>query len=163
MIRSLALSLWIVGATLAAVYFGATLSFNSSHQEPNAEEGPAQMTFKAVTVPIIANGAMQGYVLAQVTLTMKRGLLKTLPQPPDLAVADAIFKTLYAEEQVDFKNLKKQDLDKLSKAILESVNSRAGKPVAENVFIQELHYLSKQEAGAGLTLGPGAGAAGPRH
>jgi len=162
-IRSLALSIWIVGVTLAAAYFGATLSFHSSPPEHSAEEGPAQITFKAVTVPVIANGVMQGYVLTQVTLALKRDLLKTLPQPPDLVLADAIFKTLYAEEQVDFKNLKKQDLDKLSKAILESVNARAGKPVVDDVFIQELHYLSKQEAGAGLTLGSGAGAGNPRH
>jgi len=162
-IRSVALSIWIAGVTLAAAYFGATLSFHSIPPAPPAEEGPAQITLKSMTVPIIANGVMQGYVLAQVTLTMKRDLLKTMPQPPDLAVADAVFKALYAEEQVDFKNLKKQDLDKLSKVILESVNARAGGPAVENVFIQELHYLSKQEAGAGLTIGPAAGAGGTRH
>ncbi len=163
MIRSLALSIWIVGVTLAAAYFGATLSFHSPPPALPAEEAPAQITLKALTVPIIANGAMQGYVLAQITLTMKRDLLKAMPQPPDLAVTDAVFKTLYAEEQVDFKNLKKQDLDKLTKAITESVNARAGGPVVDNVFIQELHYLSKQEASGGLTLGPAAGAGGPHR
>jgi hypothetical protein len=164
-IRSLALSAWIVGVTLAAAYFGATVSFHSAPAKGPAEEGPMQMTLKSMSVPVIANGVMQGYVLAQVTLTLKRDLLKTLPQPPEFPIADSVFKVLYAEEQVDFKHLKKQDLDKVSNAILESVNARAAGPLVENVYIQELHYLSKQEAGAGLATGagPAAGAAPPQH
>ena len=104
---------------------------------------------------------MQGYVLTQIALVTKRDLLKTLPQPAEVVVADFVFKTLYAEEQVDFKHLTKQDLKKLSKTILESVNADAGVPSVENVFIQELHYLNKQEAG--VTVGPSPSAAAPHH
>ncbi len=157
MIRSLAVSIWIATLTLVSAYFGATVSFHSAHTPPPGEEGPAIITLKSMTVPIIANGAMQGYVLAQIALTVKRDLLKTLPQPPDLVVADSVFRTIYAEEQVDFKHLAKQDLDKLSKTILESVNARVGGPAVENVFIQELHYLNKQEAGVNLGTSPSAG------
>lgn len=128
MIRSAAVSIWIASLTLVSAYFGATLSFHSEKAPPPGEEGPALITLKAVTVPVIANGAMQGYVLAQIALTTKRDLLKTLPQPPEVVVADFVFKTLYAEEQVDFKHLTKQDLNKLSKTILESVNARAASP-----------------------------------
>ncbi len=166
MIRNLFVSIWILGLTLASAYFGATIPLGSKAHGPAGEEGPAQITLKSMTVPVIANGAMQGYVLAQLTLVMKRDLLKTLPQPPDLVLADYVFKTLYAEEQVDFKHLTKQDLDKLSKSILESVNARAGAPLVENVFLQELHYLNKQEAAAGIgaaASGAVAGAGACRH
>ena len=61
--------------------------------------------------------------------------------PPELR-----FKTLYAEEQVDFKHIEKTDLARLSQKIRDSINSRAGAVVAEDVFIQELHYMSKSDA-----------------
>ncbi len=150
MIRNIVVSIWILSLTLLSAYLGATVSFHSPPSSPPAgEEGPSLITLKSITVPVIANGAMQGYVLASITLTVKRPLLKKLPQPTDLVLADAVFKTLYAEEQVDFKNMPKQDLDKLTKIILESVNARAGVPVVEAVFIQELHFLNKQELASG--------------
>lgn len=155
MIRSLLISIWILSLALVSAYFGATIKFSSKPQSPAGEEGPALVTLKALTVPVISNGAMQGYVLAQLTLYMKRDLLKTLPQPPDLVVTDYVFRTIYAEEQVDFKHLTKQDLDKLSKSVLESVNARAGAPLVENVLIQELHYLNKQEVASGVGAGAG--------
>ncbi|MGO9486030.1 MAG: hypothetical protein ACLPX9_15830 [Rhodomicrobium sp.] len=153
MTRTIFVSIWILSVTLASAYMGATLQLRSTaHSSEPVDDGPALITLKSMTVPVIANGEMQGYVLADMTLSLKRDLLKTMPQPPDLVVSDAVFKTVYAEEQVDFRHLKKQDLGKLSKSIAESVNAKAGVPVVENVLIQELHYLSKQEAG--IASGP---------
>lgn len=165
MIRVAAVSIWIAVLALISAYFGATVSFHSGKAPPPGEEGPAVITLKSLTVPVIANGAMQGYVLAQIALVIKRDLLKSLPQPPEVAVADFVFKTLYAEEQVDFKHLTKQDLKKLSTNILESVNASVGVPLVENVFIQELHYLNKQEAGVtvGPSPSPNPSAAAPHH
>ncbi len=153
MTRTIFVSIWILSVTLASAYMGATLQLRSTaHVSEPVDDGPALITLKSMTVPVIANGEMQGYVLADMTLSLKRDLLKTMPQPPDLVVSDAVFKTVYAEEQVDFRHLKKQDLGKLSKSIAESVNAKAGVPVVESVLIQELHYLSKQEAG--IASGP---------
>jgi hypothetical protein len=44
---------------------------------------------------------------------------------------------------MDFKHLEKQDLETLSKKILESINARAGAPLVADVYIKELHYLNK--------------------
>ena len=99
MIRNLVVSIWILSLTLLSAYLGATVSFHSLRSSPPAgEEGPSLITLKSITVPVIANGTMQGYVLASVTLTVKRPLLKKLPQPTDLVLANSVFKTLYAEE-----------------------------------------------------------------
>ncbi len=149
MIRNLAVSVWILCLTLGFAYFGAKMPRNlaTADSQP-AADAPSLIALKSMTVPVIANGAMQGYVLAQISVSAKPEGLKTLPQPADILIADSVFKTLYAEEQVDFKHLGKQDLSKLSNKILESINARAGVALASDVFIQELHYLSKQEVGA---------------
>ena len=110
------------------------------------------MKLKSISVPVIAGGALQGYVLTQVSISANPDLLKALPQPPDLLLGDDVLKTLYAEEQIDFKHIEKTDLARLSQKIRDNINSRAGSAVAEDVFIQELHYMSKQDASADAQL-----------
>ena len=147
--RNLAVSIWILCLTLGFAYFGSKMQREpaAANSQP-AADAPTLIALKAMTVPVIANGAMQGYVLAQISVSATPEALKTLPQPADVLIADSVFNTLYAEEQVDFKHLQKQDLSKLSNKILENINAKAGVPLASGVFIQELHYLSKQEVGA---------------
>ncbi len=147
MIRSLAISVWIVAITLAAAYFGHTMqssgpAHGAAEQVANA---PTAIKIKSMTVPVVGGGTVQGYILTQLTISAKSDLLKTLPQPPDLLLSDEVFKTLYAEEQIDFKHIEKTDLGKLSQKIRDNINSRVGAVLAEDVFIQELHYMSKQD------------------
>ena len=147
MIRSLAISVWIVSITLAAAYFGHTMqssgpAHGAAEQVANA---PTTVKIKSMTVPVVGGGTVQGYVLTQLSISAKSDLLKTLPQPPDLLLSDEVFKTLYAEEQIDFKHIEKTDLGKLSQKIRDNINSRVGAVLAEDVFIQELHYMSKQD------------------
>ncbi len=149
MIRNLAVSLWIAALTLASAYAGITMQGSLGGHDAPGEVPPTPVALKSMTVPVIANGTIQGYVLTQITVSVKTALLKSLPQPADLVLADAAFKTVYAEDQIDFQHLKKQDLAKLSKKIADAINARAGAPLAVKVFIQDLHYLSKQaERGA---------------
>lgn len=149
MIRSLAASLWIVAVTLASVYTGHGMQGADPDKEAKQTgKQPTAIRLKSMTVPVVANGALQGYVLTEISIVAKPDLLKALPQPPDLLLGDETFKTLYAEEQIDFSHLEKTDLGRLSLKIRDNINGRAGAPVAEDVFIQELHYMSKEDANA---------------
>ena len=148
MIRSLAISVWIVSITLAAAYFGHTMQ-NSGPAHRAAEQvanAPTTVKIKSMTVPVVGDGTVQGYILTTVSISAKTDLLKTLPQPPDLLLSDEVFKTLYAEEQIDFKHIEKTSLAKLSQKIRDNINSRVGAVLAEDVFIQEFHYMSKKDA-----------------
>lgn len=147
MIRSLIISVWIVAVTLGAVYFGQAMQTEPSTPaaiEPATKERRS-VKLKAITVPVLGNGEVQGYIMTQLSVASKGDLLKTLPQPPDLLLTDEAFKTFYLEEQIDFKHITKADLGRLSMKIRDNINSRAGVPVAEDVYIEELHYLSKDD------------------
>lgn len=149
MIRSLAASLWIVSVTLAAVYFGRSMQNDKPGPGPEPGAQPSvTVKLNSMTVPVLTGGSLQGYVLTRVSIAAKPDLLKNLPQPPDLLLGDETFRTLYAEEQIDFKRMEKIDLSRLSQKIRDNINSRANAAVAEDVFIQELHYMSKQDANA---------------
>jgi hypothetical protein len=159
LIRSLAISVWIVSITLAAAYFGHTMKSSAPAHGAAAEHvanAPTTVKIKSMTVPVVGDGTVQGYVLTQLTISAKPDLLKTLPQPPELLLSDEAFKTVYAEEQIDFKHIQKTDLAKLSQKIRDNINSRVGAVVAEDVFIQELHYMSKKDASAEAQLHKGS-------
>jgi hypothetical protein len=144
-IRNLIVSIWIAGLTLASAYFGSQMQRGmAGADQAGSATPPTSIVLKSITVPVIASGAIQGYVLTQITVSTKTALLKSVPQPAELALSDAVFKTIYAEDQIDFQHLKKQDLSKLSKKIVDTINIKAGAPLAEEVFIQELHYISKR-------------------
>ncbi len=147
MIRSLLASVWIVAVTLAAAYFGHTMQGpRSASEAAQGAKQPTVVKLGTVTVPVIASGALQGYILTEISISAKTDLLKDLPQPPDLLLNDEAFKTLYGEEQIDFKHIEKTDLTILSQKIRNNINKRAGAAVAEDVFIQGLHYMSKHDA-----------------
>ena len=148
MIRSLLASIWIVSITLAAAYFGHAMQGPRSTASEAAQVAKAPTTVKlqTMTVPVVANGTLQGYVLTEISIAAKPDLLKNLPQPPELLLVDEVFKTLYSEEQIDFKHIEKTDLTIVSQKIRDNINRRAGAAVAEDVFIQALHYMSRQDA-----------------
>jgi hypothetical protein len=147
LIQSLFVSIWIVAATLAAVYFGVTMELGKPAGEAQQEaKPPTQIKLKSMTVPVVAEGAVQGYILTQITISLKTELMKSLPQPPELLLTDEVFRTIYGEEQIDFKRIQKTDLGKLAAQIGGNINARVGAPVADNVFIQELHYMNKRDA-----------------
>jgi hypothetical protein len=148
MVRSLLVSLWIVSATLGATYFGATMQGEKPAGETSQAAKAAPVKLRSMTVPVVSQGALQGFVLTQVTISARPDLLKNLPQPSDLLLNDEVFKTIYGEEQIDFKRMEKLDLAKLSLKIRENINKRAGAPVVEDVYIQELHYMTKHDASA---------------
>ncbi len=147
MIRSLLASIWIVSITLAAAFFGHAMQGpRSAPEAAQAGKAPTAVKLGTVSVPVIASGALQGYILTELSISAKPDLLKNLPQPPELLLGDEVFKTLYTEEQIDFKHIEKTDLTILSQKIRDNINRRAGAAVAEDVFIQGLHYMSKQDA-----------------
>jgi hypothetical protein len=147
LIQSLFVSIWIVAATLAAVYFGVTMDLGKSAGDAQHEaKPPTPIKLRPMTVPVVVEGLVQGYILTQLTISVKTELLKKLPQPPELLLTDEVFKTLYGEVQIDFRRVQKTDLAKLAAQIAKNIDARVGAPAADDVFIQEMHYMNKRDA-----------------
>jgi hypothetical protein len=150
-IRTIALGFWICAITLAGTWVGAT--YLSGGQEVNAEAahgeglmgGLSEIKVRSVSVPMIVDGAIQGYVTAQLTFTAKKEVLDKLSVRPDVFVGDETFKTIYAGEPVDFKRLKKQDIAALAAQIKENVNKRFGTAFVEDVLFEDLNYVPMEK------------------
>ncbi len=100
---------------------------------------------KPINVPIISEGVIQGYMVAQFSVTIDDNQLKDFPIDPQVYIVDEAFKTMYAGEKVNFKELKKTDLPKFATMLAEAVNKRLNRPLVQEILIQQLGYVPKDD------------------
>lgn len=148
MIKLLGIGVWACLVTLGASY-GAIAWHRytqGSQVEAVDEKRIEEVRTKPINVPIIADGGVQGYIIAQFIFTVDASLLEGTSVSPDVYLLDEAFKTIYAGEKVNFRKLKKQDLPTLAKQIGENVNKRLGAPIVQDVLIDQLSYVPREEA-----------------
>jgi hypothetical protein len=139
--------LWACAITLLASY--VTTSWRTGHGEAVAhEEGFAGLEFKKtkpLNVPMIADGVVQGYIVAQFNFTAQSAALKRLPIPPDIFLLDEAFRSLYADDKLDFRHLERYDITKLTTALVQKTNERLNMNLVKDVLVQEFNYVSKDD------------------
>ncbi|HEX2841765.1 hypothetical protein [Hyphomicrobium sp.] len=146
MMKLLATGIWASIMTLGATF--GVLQWQKSQTPGQAVEGSKkleELRTKAINVPIIGEGTIQGYMVAQFVFSVDSNVLKELPISPEVYVLDEAFKTIYAGEQVNFQNMKKQDLPELAKKLGENVNKRLGVDMVQDVLIEQLSYIPKKD------------------
>lgn len=147
MLKLIFTGIWIcvvtMGSSYAAVYWMTGHSFIS--REEAALEGLDYEKTRPINVPIIEDGLLQGYVVAQFVFTVDAEALRKLPVPPHPFVVDEAFRLLYADEKLDFRHLARYDLDTLKSKIRSAVNARMQGDFIREILVEELNYFSKED------------------
>ncbi len=148
MIKMLVAGVWMSIAMLISGY--GTAKFiaaqnQTSNQEETAYVGLDYETLKPVNVPILFEGALQGYVVAKLVFTADGDTLRKLPVPPHPFLVDEAFRALYADETLDFRNLERYDLDGLTAHLKTVTNQRIGQKVVQDVLVEEFNYFDKAD------------------
>lgn len=147
MIRIIAVGVWMCLATLASSY-GAV--YYMTHQMPGSTEeaklgGLDYERLRPINVPILENGALQGYVVAQLVFTADSDDLHGMAVPPHPFIIDEAFRLLYADEGLNFRRLERYDLDRLKTNVRETVNARLGKDLIQDILVEEFNYFAKDD------------------
>jgi hypothetical protein len=151
-IKVILLGVWLCAVTLGAAYGALSWKAKSSAEAVHAASGPVvlqQMQTKVLNIPVIKDGALQGYVLAQFVFTVETEKLKELSTKPDIVIVDEAFKLIYTGEAIDFRTMRKNDIAALSKLILTNVNKRLGEAIVHEVLVQEFNYLPRDQLRGG--------------
>ena len=152
MMKLLFVGIWVCAVSLGATYgvIQWKMSQSGAHE---VEDGPAKLAevkTKAINVPIISDGAVQGYIIAQFVFTIDSKIMNEMPVKPDVYLLDEAFKTIYAGEKVNFRQMKRQDLPALAKQLGDNVNKRLGATLVHDVLIDQLSYVPKEEVRGGV-------------
>jgi flagellar basal body-associated protein FliL len=154
MIRLIATALWICIVTALSGY-AASMWETQSTPEAEVDKlfgGLQSMQTSMISVPIVSDGAVQGYVVAQFTFTMNSDVVRRMSVKPDVFLLDAAFRAIYGGDPSVLRGSRKQDLQELTASIKERANARFGKPLIEDVLFETYNFVPKSEARTGANL-----------
>jgi hypothetical protein len=138
---------WACLMTLASSY-AATYVKGVLARSASAEQAAASLEYKKTkefTVPKISNGGVQGYIIVQLSYSLDPALQKSVIAPPEAFLLDEAFRYIYNDDAIDFSNLKKYDLQKLTKTLMDNVNTRLNCALVKDVLISEFNYMPKSD------------------
>ena len=138
--------LWICAVTILSCYGAVTWGGGLFGKKTEAYlEGLQYQKLAPINIPMIAEGKVQGYVIAVLVFTADAKLMHTLPVPPNAFVVDEAFRQIYADPTIDFRKLAKYDINKRLAEIRAKVNERLGAEVVKEVLVDELNFVAKRE------------------
>jgi hypothetical protein len=138
--------LWICTITALSSY--AVITWMPDLPKPKAEEyleGLSYQKLRPLNIPIIAEGSVQGYILALIIFTAEAHLVKEAGATPAQFVMDEAFRQIYADGDLDFRNLKKYDINKRLDEIKHRVNERLGSEIVKDVMVENFNFVTKKD------------------
>jgi hypothetical protein len=141
------IGLWACLVTLASSY-GATYWKSAHEKTASPESSILDLEYKKTkefNVPKITDGVVQGYIVVKLSYSLIPGAAKGLPDAPEAYLLDEAFRIVYSDDSIDFSNLKKYDLPKMTKTLVQNVNARMNSPIIKDVLIQEFDYVTKSD------------------
>ncbi len=143
MIKMVIAAVWTLTIGLSSLFAVVALTPDI---EPTASEdkffgGLDYIKTDIISVPVLANGKIDGYVIAQFVFTVEGKILKRLSVPPNLLIVDAAFSTLFSNKIIDFKDIKPVALDELKIRIRTNVNERFGSDLIYEVLVEQLNFI----------------------
>lgn len=148
MLRQILIGAWASLATLAATYAAFYYRTHPAHTATAAPEAHAKpQDLKTITVPIIRDGQILGYISADFSITAPPS--QTHGQPPDAEgyVLDEAYRLIYAETDIDLDRIEKIDLNRLTSDIKSRVNNRLKRMAIEDVLVRSFHYVPRDRLG----------------
>jgi hypothetical protein len=154
--KHLLLGVWMCLVSLGAAYGGILWQAHQNAPSGNGEKPKLeiqQVQTKRISVPIIDDGVVKGYVFAQFVFQVDAAAMKEMTVKPDIFLVDEAFKVIYRGEGINLRNAQKTDIAKLSATIKKNVNARIGENFVQDVLVTELNYISKDGIRGGALLG----------
>ena len=146
MFKIIGVGIWIIlvtaGATLASVYWGPSSAENGSEAtDAGVEELASEMT----SIPVMRNGDISGYIILQLSFAADKALLGEKKLDPMPFLRDAAFRVLFTSTDIDFRHIRKDQLDRLTAEVAREANARIGADLVRHVLLQQFKFVKKED------------------
>lgn len=142
MIRIVAVGLWVCLVALGTLMLGIKL--NSQPDITSATENAASTVeydrTEIMSVPILADGKVNGYVISQLIYTVDSNVKQKMNVPLGIFINDEVFRTFYGSYS-DTKNIEMVKFDDVKKQIIDGVNQRFPEPVIKDLMVEQFNYI----------------------
>src|SRR6266545_3968902 len=107
MIKPILTGVRVCVATMGSAYLGAMwqkpAAAPTERREHNSSSDSTPVRTRMISVPIVADGGIRGYVVAQFSFTASAKLMKHMSVKPDLYGLDEAFQLIFSGELIDFR------------------------------------------------------------
>lgn len=143
--KPLLIGVWACAVTLAATfgsaYWRATPAKDAHNQH---EEATQTRPVKPVTVPVIIDGVLKGYVSAEFNIVTLASDAHGGGDPESFFIDEA-FRLIYAETKTDFAHIQKADLAALTRQLTANINQRLGKTVVKETLVKSVTFVARED------------------
>ena len=150
MVKILAAGLWVCLVTLGAVYFSVHMATAPVEvSEEDAKKAKLELVRgEPITIPMIADGSVRGYFLGRISFMMDKEKIKGVELPLTELMTDELFTLLIGNKMVDISNMAAFDVAAFREKIKTDLNAHLGEGFVEEVLVEQLDYMSKEEVRA---------------
>ena len=151
MIKLLAMALW--ASLVTALASTAATQWQAPRAAPPSARGGGQAArayefrkTRVINVPVVSDGALEGYVIVQFLYGSDAKAAETLTVSPDAFLMDRAFRTLYGDPKLDFRHLERYDMAALTNDLKTLLNAKLGDGMVSEVLLQDFSYMAKEQA-----------------
>ncbi|MFG1425796.1 hypothetical protein [Roseixanthobacter glucoisosaccharinicivorans] len=168
MVRFIIIGLWVCVVALGSSY-GAAYWAAGAAKAKSAEPYMPGLEYKRlppITVPMIIDGKVKGYVLAKLVFTADATTLRQLPLDPAIFVVNDAFAEIYNNGRVDTGKLSKYNIKDMMDRIKVSTNTHLNGDVIQEVLVDSINYIDKTDmraaSGSNAPVKPAESTAPPK-
>ncbi|WAJ29989.1 hypothetical protein [Antarcticirhabdus aurantiaca] len=149
MIKIIALGAWVCAVSLGSSFLVASMQSGAAPAEAAAEptyfQGLDYRKTSDITVPMISDKGLEGYILARFVYTIDGKTVSELKVPPDPFVIDSAFRRIYSLDGFDFGQPQRFDLKALTTQVRDDVNAVYKTALVEEVLVDKFDYIRRNE------------------
>lgn len=146
MLKTLVIGIWVVAVALGAVYFSVNMALTPD-EDPEAARLASLETIRGdvTSLPVIQDGKVQGYFLTRLSYVGDKARLSQVHIPITALITDELFDTLVGKKLLNLQDNSGFDLDEFRKMIKDAINKKLGEDVIEDILVEQIDYLSKND------------------
>ena len=146
MMKNVMAGFWVCAVTLASCYAAVTwIVGRAPAEEQTHYEGLQYKKLPAMNIPIVAEGAVQGYVIANLVFTTDAKTLREISVPPEAFIQDEVFRHVYSDETLDFKKLSRYNVNGMIANVREKINKRLGAEIVKEILVENFNFVDKSD------------------
>ncbi|QTL04300.1 hypothetical protein J5J86_02835 [Aquabacter sp. L1I39] len=147
MVKFLLIGLWVCAVALGSSYGAAYWAAGAAHAKADDPYPPGldYRRLPPVTIPMVIDGQIKGYVLAKMVFTADAATLRKLPVDPSIFVTHSVFNEIYVNGRIESGKIAKYDLSAMMSRIKAAANTYIGGDVVQEVLVDSINYIDKTD------------------
>ena len=145
MIKSLVAGVWAILLLLGSLYFfnGETKTADAALDDESEYLGKLEVVkLGPMSITIIRNNDLQGYVILDVSFTIESVKKAKLSVPAELILRDAVNNSVFGNNEIDINNLENFDFTKFKTRMMNEITDKFGKDLIHDVLIERIDFIS---------------------